>query len=128
MLAAALQALNARDTDALRQFMHEDAEWRPALTAGGALERSVYRGPQGAAKYMQDLDEVFVGTRVETISFTPVPPDRVLFEGRVTARGRESGVPLDVQIWSVWEFRGRKVYRGNAYLSRAEALAALEQQ
>jgi ketosteroid isomerase-like protein len=126
-LAAGVRALNARDVEALAGVLHEDCEWRPAVTAGGALERSVYRGPEGLARYMEDLDEVFTDTHQETISLEPAGSDRVLYEGRVTARGRASGVPLDVQIWAVWEFRDGKAYRGTAYLSRAEAVGALGQ-
>jgi ketosteroid isomerase-like protein len=126
LLAEALRALNARDPEALQRLMHPDAEWRPALTAGGALEGTVYQGPQGPARYMEDLDDVFADTRVETTGVEEVAPDRVLWWGRVTARGRESGIPLDVEIWSLWEFRDGKVYRGDAFRSRAEAWAALE--
>jgi ketosteroid isomerase-like protein len=125
LVAAALEALNARDTEAAARLLHEDVEWRPLLTAGGALEGSVYRGPESVARYMEDLDEVFLDTHIETISLESAAPDRVLFEGRVTARGRESGVPLDVQIWAAWEIRDGKGHRGTAYWSRAEALDAL---
>ena len=123
LVAAALGTLNARDAEAAARHMHEDVEWRPLLS--GALEGSVYRGREGMVRYADDLDEVFLDTHAEPISLEPVAPDRVLLGTRVTARGRESGVPLDVQIWSVWEVRDGKLYRGTAYWSRAEALGAL---
>ena len=43
----------------------------------------------------------------------------------MTARGRASGINLDVPIWAVWEFRDGKVLRGTAYLNEAQALEAL---
>jgi ketosteroid isomerase-like protein len=125
LLAAALRALNARDMDGLRRLMHEDMEWRPALTAGGALEANVYRGPEGAVKYMGDLDEVFSDTYVDPVSIDSAGPSRVLFEGRVTARGRESGIPVEVKLWSIWEVRDGRIARGTGYATRAEAVQAL---
>ena len=120
-----LDALNARDYDTLSALLHEDVEWRPALTAGGALEHPVYRGHDGIRQYGDDMDELFVGTRFEVEHLDAVDRDLVFFRGRVTARGRGSGIPIDVPIWALWEVRDGRAIRGTAYLTEVEALEAV---
>ena len=121
----AIDALNARDFDTIAQLAHEDGEWRPALTAGGDLEHPVYRGLAGMRQYADDMDDLFVDTRFEVERLDLVDPDRIFFYGRVTARGRGSGVPVDVPVWALWELRDGKLLRGTAYLAEAKALEAL---
>jgi ketosteroid isomerase-like protein len=124
VLRQGIRALNARDRGALAQIMREDAEWRPALTAGGHLEGAVYRGHDGIARYFDDLDAEFDNTDVSTERLESIDGDRVFFHGRVRAQGKASGINLDVPIWAVWELRGRKIQRGIAFLNEAEALEA----
>ncbi len=121
------EALARRDLSGMEHVFADDGEWRPLLTAGGDLERPVYRGPEGMAKYWADLDELFEDTQMHMGSLDPVGPNHVLFSGRVTARGRQSGVPLDEQIWAVYELREGRLVRGTAYRSQEEALEALPQ-
>jgi ketosteroid isomerase-like protein len=120
-----LEALNARDVEVIERLVAPDAEWRPVLTAGGELERPVYRGPAGMAQYLTDLDEIFEGTEVHIEVLDSIGPEHVLFGGRVTARGGKSGAPIDERIWAVWELRDGKVVRGTAYRAKAEALEAV---
>lgn len=119
-----IEALNARSLEDVELLVAPDAEWRPILTAGGDLERPVYRGPAGMAQYMTDLDELFEGTEVHIEELDPIGPEHVLFGGRVTARGRTSGVPIDERLWAVWEVRDGKLVGGTAYRTKAEALEA----
>ena len=125
VLRQGIRALNARDRGALARIMCEDAEWRPALTAGGHLEGAVYRGVDGIARYFDDLDAEFDNTYVKIESLEPIDGDRVFFRGRVHAQGKASGMNLDVPIWAVWELRERKIQRGIAFLNEAEALEAV---
>ena len=120
-----IEAMNARDHEAVEGLAGADMEWRPILKAGGDLERQVYRGPAGVLQYFADLDELFEATEVQVEELEPIGLHHVLFGGRVTARGRRSGVPLDEHIWSLWEIRARKLHRGTAYRTRAEALEAV---
>ena len=125
VLRSGIDALNRRDVDALAQLTHDQAEWRPALTAGGSLEGAVYRGQEGMLRYLSDLDAEFADTRMAVESLEAVGANQVFFRGRVTARGRASGINLDVPIWAVWELHEGKVLRGTAFLNEAEALEAV---
>jgi len=124
LLRRGIAAINSRDRAALAELTHEQAEWRPALTAGGALEGSVYRGLGGMERYLDDLDAEFAKTDITIESLAPIDERRVFYRGRVIAEGRESGVELEVPIWAVWEVRDGKVWRGVAFLNEREALEA----
>ena len=120
----ALDALARRDSANLEEIFAEDGEWRPLLTAGGELERPVYRGPNAMGKYFADLDDLFEDTVIHIDNLDAVGPHRVLFCGRVTARGRGSGVPVDEHIWAVYEVHHGKLTRGTAHRSLDEAVEA----
>ncbi len=76
-------------------------------------------------RYLSDLDAEFADTQIGVESIEVIDPSRVFYRGRVTARGRASGINLDVAIWAVWELHEGKVLRGTAFLSEAEALEAV---
>jgi ketosteroid isomerase-like protein len=50
--------------------------------------------------------------------------DRVLVLGRLKARGKGSGAPVDTQYAGIFDFRGDKIWRYRVYLDRAEGLRA----
>ena len=77
------------------------------------------------ARYLEDLDAEFADTEIKIESLDALEGNRVFYRGRVVARGRASGVALDVPIWAVWEFREGRVWRGTAFLHEAEALGAV---
>jgi ketosteroid isomerase-like protein len=124
LLAAGLEALNARDEKAIEAVAADDLEWRPAVTAGGNLERKVYRGKRGMIEYWKDLDADFDETQFFIEGIEPIGTDRVLYRGRVTARGKASEVPLDLAVWGLWHIRDGKLVRGIAFRTKAEALEA----
>ena len=123
-LRQGIEALNRGDVDEIGELLHPEAEWRPALTAGGDLERPVYRGRAGFAEYLDDLAETFTSTYFQIESFEAIDANRIFYRGRATAEGRTSGVRLDVPVWAIWEFRDGEIFRGTAFLSEAEALQA----
>ena len=124
LMAAAIEALNERNTKAVDALFDDEVEWQPALTAGGAVEGTVYRGKPGMRKYIEDVDIGFAEVRLEIQGIDSVGSDRVLYRGRLIARGSASGVSLDVPIWGLWEMRDGKLLRGKGFLTKQEALAA----
>jgi ketosteroid isomerase-like protein len=51
--------------------------------------------------------------------------DRVLMLGQVEGRGNGSGVPVNMPLAQVYDFRDGKVCRIRSYLDHAEALKAV---
>jgi ketosteroid isomerase-like protein len=126
LMTRALQALNARDDRAVEALTTDETEWRPALTAGGHLERTVYRGKRGMTDYRDDLDRALGEWSFHIEAVEPVERNHVLYRGRFTGRSKVSGVPLDSAIWGLWRIEGGKFIRGVGYLTEAEALEAAE--
>ena len=124
VIMAGLDALNVRDEKAIEALATDELEWSPAVTAGGSLERKVYRGKRAMVEYWTDLDSEFDQTHFLVERIDPVGTDRVFYRGRVTARGKVSGVPLDIPVWGVWQVRNGKLIRGTAFRTEAEALEA----
>jgi ketosteroid isomerase-like protein len=122
VMAAAIEVLNARDATAVDALFDEEVEWRPARSAGGAVEGAVYRGKKGMVQYIEDVDSGFDEVLFDIQSIDSVDADRVFYRGRMIARGSASGIPLDVPIWGLWTVQGGKLIRGEGFLSEKEAL------
>ena len=108
------------DIDEIERWIAPDAELRPLRAQ---LEGITYRGHEGLRRLWDDLN-----TDWDQLEL-PVEQMRdggevVLALGRLTARGRASGVELDVPIGQVWELRDGKVVRMEAYSEPADAVRA----
>jgi pimeloyl-ACP methyl ester carboxylesterase/ketosteroid isomerase-like protein len=121
LAAAIVAALNARDLDALGSLAHPDIEFHSRLVA---LEGRVYRGHEGMAEYFRDIDAAFADATWELAEIVGWHGSDLVVELRTTARGHESGVPIDVVTPQVWSFREGKPWRNVTYSSRAEAVRA----
>ncbi len=117
----ATDAFNERDVETFMALTTPDFEWCPAMDR--LIEGGSYQGPEGIEAYF----EVVSGTWKE---FQSLPDefrdlgDRLLWLGRVEARGRSSGVRVDTPLGTVVEFRDGKMSRIRAYLDHDEALRA----
>ena len=118
------RALNDRDVDAIvTEFYAPDAEFMPALE--GELEGTVYRGTNRLRAFYDDLYSVWEFLRAE-ISDVREVGDVVLARGRVTARGKSSGVDLDRSWTYALRLADGKIVWHRNFLDHAEALEALE--
>jgi ketosteroid isomerase-like protein len=122
LAAAALEALNRRDPDALLALSHPEYEFRSRLVA---VEGGVYSGPTGFQTYFRDLEESFTDMAWEMEEITDAPGDAFVVVMRFRGVGRESGVPFDFQTFQVWTLRDGKVSGNTVYASRDEALEAV---
>ena len=124
IMAFAIETLNARNTEALDALCDEAIEWRPVLSAGGAVEGAVYRGKEGMVRYLEEVDNEFSEMRFEIDGFEPVDEESVLYRGRIIARGSASGILLEVPLWGLWQMRDGKLFRGEGFLNEKDALEA----
>ena len=124
IMASAIDALNARDVSLIERLVDDELEWRPARSAGGAIEGTVYRGKPGMRQYLEDVHSGFEELVFDIKSIESVDADRVFYFGRLIARGSASGVPLDVPVWGLWKVRNGKLIRGEGFLSESEVLEA----
>ena len=122
LAAAMINALNERNADALLALVRPDYEFHSHLVA---VEGRAYRGREGFQNYFRDLDESFTDLHWALDEIVGGQGDDVMVVFRFTARGRESGTPVDMLAPQVWTFRDGRPWRNVIYASRTEALEAL---
>lgn len=118
----ATDAFNRRDFDgAFDELGTPDFEWYQAIVR--ALDGSGYRGREGVEKYAADIGENWEELQALPEEFRDLG-DRVFVLGRLEARGKGSGVPVDTRYAGIFDFRGDRIWRYRVYLDRAEGLRA----
>ena len=115
-------ALNRRDVPEFLACLDPEVE---AVPFGAAMEGRVYRGHDGVVEWI----EREVWATYETFEVHPDESrqvgDHLLVFGRWIARGKESGVELEVRASWVVDVREGKIVRWQTYTERDEALAAV---
>jgi ketosteroid isomerase-like protein len=117
----ATDVLNRRDWDAFYGLITVDFEWLPALP--GAVEGDAYRGREGFAAYVRDVEETWEYLRAIAEEFRDLG-DRILMLGRMEGQGRASGVRVDTPAAEVMDFRDGKLARNRVFLAHDEAVRA----
>jgi ketosteroid isomerase-like protein len=85
------------------------------------------RGRDEVVKFFAAVQEMFPDIRSGPIEFVEIGERRVILGFPVVATGRGSGVPIEGEIWQVWELaEGGRPVRVSEYLDRAAALRAAE--
>ena len=123
----AIDAFNERDFETIDGLVDELVEWRPALSPGGVVETTVYRGKREVATYVEEVASGLGDMRVDVEHIEPVDADRALYRAQVSVDKTSSGIPLDLPIWGIWKVRDGKLVRGQEFLSEGEALEAAGQ-
>jgi len=92
----------------------------PDIPDGGT-----YEGTDGVRNYMSRFLDPWESLSIAGESFEAVG-DTVLVKVRQTGIGRGSGVPVEIQYFQLWTFRGGKVIRLDVIMSEKRALKAVE--
>jgi ketosteroid isomerase-like protein len=113
-----VEAFNERDFEGMAQNMEPDAELYPLRAQ---LEGKIYRGHDGLREMLADFDQDWEFVRMDAEEYREAG-DHVVVLGRLGARGRTSGVDLDVPMAFVWRLREGKVVHARSFSEQAEAL------
>ena len=116
-----IEAFNRCDADALAELTTLDFELLPALAA--TVEHGSYRRREGIDAYFADRGDTWEEARIFGEEFRDLG-DRVLVLGRIQARGRGGGVPVDAPWGLICDFRGDKICCTRTSLDHGEALRA----
>jgi ketosteroid isomerase-like protein len=117
---AALDAWNRGDREAWLALWDEEAEFHPLRAQ---LEGESYSGHAGMTRFLAGMTEEWEGVRVE-IDETQDSGDRVVGTGRFIARGRASGVDLNVPLGVCMRVRGGKIVYTRFFSEPGDALEA----
>ena len=117
---AAVEAWNRGDHEAWLALWDEEAEFYPLRAQ---LESESYRGHEGLERFLADMTEHFEEVRFE-IEETRDAGEQVVGIGRFRARGRASGVDLNVPLGVFTRVRRGKIVYTRLFSEPADALEA----
>ena len=118
----ALEAFNSGDIARIVALTHADfdAVIPPELSA----EPDTYRGHDGIRRYLESFTEAMEEIRFEAERISDLGSS-VLVMLLLTARGRQTSIPVEQRSAGVWSVRDGKVVTIRAFASSADALAAV---
>jgi ketosteroid isomerase-like protein len=118
----ATDALNRRDWDAFCGLITPDFEWLPVMP--GAVQGARYRGREEFARYVAEVEETWEYLRAVMVDLRDLG-DRVLLLGHIEGLGKASGVPVEMPVAEIMDFRDGKLARDRVLLDHDAALKAV---
>jgi ketosteroid isomerase-like protein len=120
LVRSAISAVNARDVQSYLACCTDDIQLYTPL----AHFTGPYEGPAGIRRFFRDLEDASPDFRLE-LERLELVGDRALAFVRAEARGRISGVPLELETANVYDFAGEGIKRIRIFSDRREALDLL---
>ena len=118
----AFDAVQTGGLPAALDFLHPEIEFEPPEEA---LERrGSFKGHAAVRERWDVLLEPFADVRIEPEEFVEANDETVVAVFRIHARGRASGVPVEMRLAHVLTIRDGKAVRMKAYLDPEEAKRA----
>jgi ketosteroid isomerase-like protein len=116
-----LDAFNSEDIERIIEFIHPDFETEvpPQYSA----EPDTYVGHEGVRRYFETFREAMDEIRFQVEQLWDAG-DAVVLALRLTARGRQTAIPVEQRLAQVWRVRDGKAVRVTTYSSVPEALEA----
>jgi ketosteroid isomerase-like protein len=119
----AADAANRRDPDAFVALLSPDVEWEENPVMPGL--REIYRGRAEVRRWFEEaILELWTSVHIAVEEITELSDERLFVGGVLTARGKGSGVPAELRVWSVFWFANAKITRRQVFWTRDEALEA----
>ena len=120
----AIDAWNQEDLAAFLETWHPECEWRPAFPRSLEGVGTVYRGREGVERAWHGVRAVWEEYRLDPEDARSVG-GRLVVVGRVSARGKESGLSLDSGWSALASFRDALALSAWDWLDRHAALEAV---
>ena len=115
-------AFNSEDIGRILALTHPEleVEIRPEISA----EPDTYVGHEGMRRYFQTFQDAMDEIRFQPERFWDAG-DAVVVALRLTAKGRQTSIPVEQRSAGVWTIRDGKVVGVSAYVSASQALEAV---
>ncbi len=95
----ALAAFSARDFEAAIATMHPDVEWHLFFRLPDLPAQTVFRGTGEVREIWDRLTTAWESFTIEIEEILHADDEHVVFRGRFSARGVESGVEIDQPVY-----------------------------
>jgi ketosteroid isomerase-like protein len=115
------EAFNSEDIERILAFTHPS--FQAEISAELSPEPDVYLGRAGMRRYFQSFQDAMDEIRFQLERFWDLG-QTVVVALRLTAKGRQTGIPVEQRSAGVWTIEDGKVIQVRAYASVSEALAA----
>jgi ketosteroid isomerase-like protein len=113
------EAFNSGDIDRILSFTGADFEI--VVPPGLSAEPDTYRGQEGVRRYFESFDEAMDEVHFRAEGFWDAA-EAVVVDARVTAKGKQTAIPVEQRAAQLWTIRGGRVIRIRAYASLSDAL------
>jgi uncharacterized protein len=122
IVRAAVDAFDSGEIERVIAITHPDflAEVPPEVSA----EPDSYRGHSGIRRYMASFEGAMEDIHFAAAGFWDAG-ESVVVELVLTARGRQTAIPVEQRSAGVWTVRDGRVHSIRAYAGLAQALAAV---
>ncbi|HKH40502.1 MAG TPA: nuclear transport factor 2 family protein [Solirubrobacterales bacterium] len=117
------EGFNRGDLSQAKANVTDDVEWGTTGTWPGLED--VYRGPEALDEWMQILHAEWETFEVSLDEVIRDDGEVVVLAERLSGRGKESGIEVEMQVFSVYWSEEGKIVRRRSFRTREEALAAL---
>ena len=111
-------AMRDRDVEAAMLLMHDDVEWIPLVTEGGALH-----GTEALRQHLESIAAAGMVADAYALDFEDIGDGRVLISGAIRVRRPDHWLAT-VQRWWIYVISDGKIRRAQACSTRDEALLA----
>jgi|SRR5215203_5652125 len=116
------EGFNRGDLSQAKANVTDDVEWGTTGTWPGLED--VYRGPEALDEWMQILHAEWETFEVSLDEVIRDDGEVVVLAERLSGRGKESGIEVEMQVFSVYWSEEGKIVRRRSFRTREEALAA----
>jgi ketosteroid isomerase-like protein len=125
VVRTAYAAISERDSSALATVTDPNMVLDFSRSIG--LEKGIYRGREGIARFMAANEEAFERFEFWPIEFALGARGHIVTRHRIRAKARGTGIEFDrvPDVALVWELRHGKVIRATLYQGRSDALDAV---
>ena len=121
-LLSGFEAMTRGDISRILAFVHPDFETvvPPELSA----EPSAYRGHDGVRRYFESFYDAMRDIRFDADHIWDAG-DAIVVALRLTARGKETGIPVEQHVGQVWTIRDGMAIRVENFVTVSEALKSV---
>jgi ketosteroid isomerase-like protein len=120
------EAFNHGDLSEAKANLVEDVEWGTTGTWPG-LE-GTYRGPDALDDWMRTLRSEWATFTVSLAEVIQDDGDVMVVGELLSGRGRESGIEVEMKVFSAYWAEGGKIARRQSFRTQEDALAAARVQ